>query len=256
MTEPFQHFVAQRAQRWLNYTAVEPPTSTAATSPALRAVVSAAIQQHHCDHYSRRPGIVELCDRVVQRLAAKDLVVDQQDGVVITGGPTETRYVVLCALATGKTIYLLPSLVARYQAIADLVDATLVPLDPTAPLPVPSDGFLLVSSIDELTPTVAGQLAAWATANALPVIADEIDRPLLALDHQARPFAGLPGMAERTLTLGGFPDTPGLTAWQVAWFAGPKTLVGPVAKLKQAMTICSPAAGQYAALAATEEVAG
>ena len=112
---------------------------------------------------------------------------------------------------------------------------------------------MLVSSIDELTPAVAGQLATWAAANALSVIADEIDTPLLALDHHARPFAGLPGMAERTLTLGAFPDTPALTAWQVAWFAGSKGLVGPVAKLKQAMTICSPAAGQYAALAATEE---
>lgn len=254
MTEPFQNFVAQRAQRWLNYTAVAPPTTTTATSPALRAVVTAAMQQHHCDHYSRRPGIVELCDLVVQRLAAKDLVVDPQDGVIITGGPTEARYVTLCALATGKTVYLLPSLVERYQAIADLVGATLEPLDLAAPLPTPGAGFLLVSSIDELTPAVAGQLAAWAAANALSVIADEIDTPLLALDHHARPFAGLPGMAERTLTLGAFPDTPALTAWQVAWFAGPKGLVGTVAKLKQAMTICTPAAGQYAALAATEEV--
>jgi N-succinyldiaminopimelate aminotransferase len=254
MTQPFQNFVAQRAKRWLNYTAVEPSTTGAATSPALRAVVTAAMQQHHCDHYARRPGIVELCARVVERLAAKDLVVDPQEGVIITGGPTETRYVTLCALATGKTVYILPSLLARYQAIADLVGATLVPVDPTAPLPTPGTGFLLVSSVDELTPALAGQLAAWATANELPVIADEVDSPLLALDHPARPFAGLPGMAERTLTLGGFPDTPGLDAWQVAWFAGPKSLAGPVAKLKQAMTICSPAAGQYAALAATEEV--
>jgi aspartate/methionine/tyrosine aminotransferase len=245
--------VAQRAQRWLNYTAVEPPTTTAATSPELRAVVTTAMQQHQCDHYARRPGIVALCERVVQRLAAKDLVVDQQDGVVITGGPTEARYVTLCALATGKTIYLMTSQITRYQAIADLVNATLVPLDPTAPLPTPEAGFLLVSSIDELTPAVAGQLAAWAAANELSVIADEIDTPLLALDHHARPFAGLPRMAERTLTLGAFPDTPSLTAWQVAWFAGPKALVSTVAKLKQAMTICSPAAGQYAALAATEE---
>jgi aminotransferase len=60
-------------------------------------------------------------------------------------------------------------------------------------------------------------------------------------------------MAERTLTLGSFADLPGLNGWQVSWFAGPTPLVTQVRDLKQAMTICSPAPGQYAALAALGE---
>jgi aminotransferase len=83
----------------------------------------------------------------------------------------------------------------------------------------------------------------------LTVIVDAIDVDLFGENSPEHPFASLPGMAERTLTLGSFANLTGLDAWQVAWFAGAKPLVVKVRNLKQAMTICSPAPGQYAALA-------
>ena len=58
--------------------------------------------------------------------------------------------------------------------------------------------------------------------------------------------------AEQLLILGGFGQDAGLDAWNVAWFAGAKPLVATVRTLKQAMTICTPAPGQYAALAIFE----
>lgn len=254
MTEPLDNFIAKRAQRWRNFSADDPTAVTTATPPPLRQATIAAIHAHDCDHYVRRTGIAPLCRAVAERLAAKDIVVDPEDGVVISGGIQESRYVTLAALATGQTIYVLAEQIARYQAVADLIDATLVPLAPESALPSAAGGVLLVTTADVLPSEFLGQLAAWAAAAEMTVIADESDQALLAETSTARPFAGLPDMAARTLTLGAFPDTPGLTAWQVAWFAGPKTLVDRVAKLKQAMTICSPAAGQYAALAAIEEV--
>jgi aspartate/methionine/tyrosine aminotransferase len=65
--------------------------------------------------------------------------------------------------------------------------------------------------------------------------------------------ASLPQMAARTLTLGGFAGAPGLAAWQISWLAGPKPLLGPARDLKQAITICTTAPSQYAALAALAE---
>lgn len=254
MTDPFQHFVAQRAQRWITYPLVESDEGLQATSPRVREAVIEAMQRHQCDHYTRRPGIAALCQVIAQRLAAKDVVVDPNDGAVITGGAAETRYVALAALAANAPLYILAAAVPRYQPIADLINATIVPLDPAAPLPESSGGVLLVTTADKPAPEFYGRLAQWADAAKLTVIADEIDQPLLAPTSSVRPFAGLPEMAERTLTLGGFPDAPGLAAWQVAWFAGPKALAGAVGALKQAMTICSPAPGQYAALATTTEV--
>ena len=90
---------------------------------------------------------------------------------------------------------------------------------------------------------------AWAAAHELSVVADETGAPL----DDYTPFASLPGMAARTLTLGSFDGAPGLGAWQVSWFAGPKPLLTPVRDLKQSITICTSAPSQYAALAALKE---
>ena len=65
-------------------------------------------------------------------------------------------------------------------------------------------------------------------------------------------LATLPGMAERTLTIGSFAAVPGLAAWQVSWVAGGKEIFPPVRDLKQTITICTAAASQYAALAAVQ----
>lgn len=252
MTNSIETFIAQRAQQWTNFTADEPAEAVAATTTPIRQTVIAAMHAHQCDHYVRRTGIAPLCQAVAERLAAKDLVVDPEEGVVSTGGITESRYVALAALASGKPIYVIADQVGRYQAIADLIEATLVPLAPEKALLQVDGGILLVTPSTSLSPEFIGQVTKWATENEITVIADESDLPLLAETSAVHPFATLPDMATRTLTLGSFPDAPGLQAWQAAWFAGPKPLVDKVAKLKQAMTICSPAAGQYAALAAME----
>jgi aspartate/methionine/tyrosine aminotransferase len=62
-------------------------------------------------------------------------------------------------------------------------------------------------------------------------------------------IGSLPGMAERTVTINGF-DAYGLAGWRVGYAAGPESILGPMTQLKQAMSICSSAVSQYAALAA------
>lgn len=252
MRDPFARAVAQRAQRWFTFDSKEPIAPNSPTPAHVREAAIEAMAQQKCDHYTRRPGIAPLCQRIVQQMAAKDVSLDPNDGVVITGGAAEARYVALHALAAQSTVYLMVDQMAHYQAVADLAEITLVPFDPTNPPSRGQEGLLLIRQSPDLP---SGQLAAlvkWASQNNVTVIADEIDLPVLS-DEALRPVASMPGMAERTLTLGGFAHEPGLQAWQVAWFAGPKPLVVKVRTLKQAMTICSPAPGQYAALAATQE---
>ncbi len=253
-TTPLLHAVAQRAQRWLHEA---PPDETgaaektaAASSPAVRAAVIAAMQRNACDHYTRRPGIAPLCRAVTERLAAKDVVVDPEDGIVITGGVAETRFVALRTLAAQQTLYLLPESLTRYQALAEFTGATVHVVDPAGELPVAAGGVLLIAATQP--EPVLARLAQWAATANLTVIVDAIDVDLLGEESLERPFASLPGMADRTLTLGSFANLTGLDAWQVAWFAGAKPLVVKVRNLKQAMTICSPAPGQYAALASLQ----
>ena len=256
MTDPLSRAVAKRAQRWLTFSSEkfaseETAVPNHSTSAQARNAAVEAIGQHHCDHYTRRPGIAPLCQLVAQRMAAKDVEIDPDDGVVITGGATETRYVALRALAAGSTVYVMANQIAAYQAVADLAEATLMPFNLEEPADS-QEGVLLFQPPSDPSDENFAMLIRWASASNITIIADEIEKPILA-DSDLRPFASLPGMAERTLTLGGFAHEPGLQAWQVAWFAGPKPLAMKVRTLKQAMTICSPAPGQYAALAATQE---
>ena len=135
-----------------------------------------------------------------------------------------------------------------YAAPLQFAGATVVALADGEALPDVAGGLLVVGGGTEQE-NRRQQLAAWAAAHELSVVADETSAPL----DDYTPFASLPGMAARTLTLGSFDGAPGLGAWQVSWFAGPKPLLTSVRDLKQSITICTSAPSQYAALAALKE---
>lgn len=250
-TTPLGRAVAKRAQHWLTTPPPDPIYTGSSTSPQVRAAVQQAMADHLCDHYTRRPGIAPLCKAIAAQMQAHGIEADADNGVVVTGGVDETRYVALHALAPGKTVYVAqpgPNYADTVLALAGLKAQT---LDVNAELPAVENALLLVDPA-QLSADAQSQLAEWAVAHNVTVLADESDLSFFEKGH--RPFAQHPGCAERTLTLGSFKGADGIGHWQVAWFAGPKKLAVPVRDLKQAMTISSPAPAQYAALAAVKQM--
>jgi aspartate/methionine/tyrosine aminotransferase len=225
---------------------------TGSTSQAVRAAVQQAMAEHKCDHYTRRPGIAPLCKAVAEMMASQGIDLNMDNGVVISGGTQEARYVALTALAPGRNVMVAQPGPAYAQDVLALSGLAGESLDLSGDLPAVEQGLLLLDPTRLDADTLA-QVAEWAAAQDVTVIADESAAAHFGPDARP-PFASLPGMAERTLTLGGFAGLDGLDAWQVAWFAGPKPLAVTVRDLKQAMTICSPAPAQYAALAAVQSV--
>ncbi|HVA06484.1 MAG TPA: aminotransferase class I/II-fold pyridoxal phosphate-dependent enzyme, partial [Acidimicrobiales bacterium] len=67
--------------------------------------------------------------------------------------------------------------------------------------------------------------------------------------YRHRGFAATADAHRRTVTIGDF-SAWGLDGWRVGYLLGPAPLVAPMTNFKQALSICSPALGQYAALAA------
>jgi aspartate/methionine/tyrosine aminotransferase len=257
-TTPIERAVATRARRWLEEDPIQPEESkesTPETAADVRMAVADAMAQHLCDHYTRRPGIAPLCQEISTRLARYGVEVDPDAGVVVSGGAEEARFVAVRALADSSSDLLLPNWAdERYHVAADFAGARVTLFDPDGDLPDSHGGLLVLPTTQPgIGKTLAGdsleRITLWAVAADLTIIADEIDLPLLSAGNKQQPMAGESRLAERTLTLGGFAQTPALAAWQVAWFAGPNSLVATVRSLKQAMTICSPAPGQYAALA-------
>ena len=254
-----QQKTAKRTRMFAAPTAQGPTLVAGNTSTAVREAAAEAVGRHLCDHYTRRPGIAPLCQAVASHLTLLGVNTHEND-VVVSGSVEEARYVALRSLAVGKTVYLFVPATELYAAGLNFAGAASVTLSEEEDLPDPSAGgpaLLLIAN-----PQLAAgggwadaqmqRLAQWAADHDLPVIADETDAP----PDGYTPFAALPGMAQRTLTLGGFAGTPGLAAWQVSWFAGSKPLLTPVRDLKQSITICTSAPSQYAALAALEELEG
>jgi aspartate/methionine/tyrosine aminotransferase len=101
-----------------------------------------------------------------------------------------------------------------------------------------------------IPPQEVERIAAVAEAHDLTIIADEsLDESLTGtLRHKS--VAAFREAADRTLVVGSFSYLHGLASWRVGYFAGPKSIVQPVRDLKQAMTICTSAMSQYAALEA------
>lgn len=230
---------------------------TSATTSALRAQTVHAIEHHLCDHYTRRPGIVTLCRTVASSLSAAGVPLDE-NLVTICGGVAEARFVAVRSLATRKDVYLPSPAPAVYHAGLEFAEGRVHIIDLGGRLPKASSGLLIASNPNPVTgqvikPDSLHRLAAWAIAADLEVIADESAGPIRP-DALFVRLASLPGMAERTVTIGSFSKSPGLGAWHVSWIAGAKRVLTSVRDLKQSITICTAAASQYAALAATAAV--
>ncbi|MCB0116598.1 MAG: aminotransferase class I/II-fold pyridoxal phosphate-dependent enzyme [Caldilineaceae bacterium] len=243
--------VAKRAQHWLTTPPPDPIDSGSSTSAEVRAAVQQAMTDHLCDHYTRRPGIAPLCKAIAAHMQAHGLEADADNGVVVTGGVDETRYVALHALAPGKIVYIAQPGPNYAETVLALAGIEAQALNVNAELPAVEDALLLVDPA-QLSADAQSQLAEWAVAYDVTVIADESDLSFFAEGH--RPFAQHPGCAQRTLTVGSFKGADSIDHWQVAWFGGPKKLAVAVRDLKQAMTISSPAPAQYAALAAVKQM--
>jgi len=228
------------------------------TRESVRAATIGRLMHHDADHYVRRAGLKALCEAVAERLAHRGMSVDPADEVVITGGIQETRFAAVRELAAEARIAVtVPWIRDHYQPLATAARATVTGLDTSlariAPEAKEADVLLVVNPNPAAgrayEPEVLDRLADWARRLDLTVIADETTAGLLRPGLSHRPFATFPGAEDRTLTLGSFAHIPGLSAWKVAWLAGPSELVGRVRELKQALTICSPAPSQFAALA-------
>ena len=100
-----------------------------------------------------------------------------------------------------------------------------------------------------LTRERALQIAALAAKHDLLVYSDEIyDRLTYNAEHVC--FAALPGMKERTVTLGGFSKAYAMTGWRIGYMCGEPDIIAASVKIHQYSIMSAPTAGQVAAIEA------
>lgn len=238
------------------------------TPPHVREAAKQALDAG-ATHYTTRPGLDALRVAVAEKLhRVNSIQVDPAREVLITCGTQEALFVSLrFLLQRGDEILIPEPANPAYAAIARQAGATV-----RAIAGEPGNGFalrvpavarrvgkrsrvLILPAPAVPAGTVPSQatlegLADLAISHNLVVLADESHEALVHKGAVHRSIAALPGMGERTLTINGFSRPYAMQGWRVGYLAGPARLLGPIMQLKQALSICSPAVSQYAALAA------
>lgn len=187
---------------------------------------------------------------------------DPDREVVVTTGATEAIAAAILGLVDpGDDVLVLEPYYDSYRAMIQMVGARHRPITLRAPdfrLPIddlraavtdrtraivlntPHNPTGAVLSADELA-----AVADVAVAHDLVVISDEVYEHLtFGVPHL--PISTLPGMADRTVTIGSAGKTFSFTGWKVGWATGPAELVAAVMGAKQFLSYTSGAPFQPA----------
>ena len=220
-------------------------------------------------HYTSNYGTLELRRALASHLQRLyELDYNPETEICITVGASEAVAVAMAALVDPADEVLLhePSYVAYLPSIlfnggvpslVSTTAATNFALDPAAleAAVTPRTKVLFMgypcnptgAVLDE---TTLRAIADIAVRHDLLVVSDEIYDRLVYGGHSHLPIASLPGMRERTVTIGGFSKAYAMTGWRVGYVCAPPDLLEGIVKVHQYEIMSAPTVAQDAAVVA------
>ncbi|MEU2873704.1 pyridoxal phosphate-dependent aminotransferase [Streptomyces olivoreticuli] len=232
----------------------------------IREAAVRALRDGRGNQYPPAPGIPELRLAVADHQAHRyALSYDPDTEVLVTAGATEAIAAALLALVEpGDEVIALEPYYDSYAACIAMAGGKRVPvtlrprdgafrldLDELRDAVTPRTRVLLINTPHNPTGTVLTReeltaVAALAVERDLLVISDEVYEHLVFDGAEHIPLASLPGMRERTVTIGSAGKTFSFTGWKVGWVTAPAALVTAVRSAKQFLTYVSSGPFQYA----------
>ena len=220
--------------------------------------------------YTSNAGMLELREAVANMLTERygAPAYDAATEALITVGVSEAMYLAMQALLDPGDEVLVPQpCFVSYTADVILAGGTVVDIPTYA-----DNNFVLTPAQleDAITPRTKVLLIGYpcnptgavmnrkelsaiahvAQKHDLIVISDEIYDRLVYDDHEHVMFAALPGMAERTIHLGGMSKDYAMTGWRIGYATGPAELLGAMRRIHQYLIMSASSGGQAAALRA------
>jgi N-succinyldiaminopimelate aminotransferase len=231
----------------------------------IREAAVRAVRDGKGNQYSHPLGVLELRTAVAEhQLQWYGIAYDPETEVLVTSGATEAIAATLLALLEpGDEVIVLEPYYDSYGAAIAMAGGLRVPV----PLR-PRDGayhldlnefydaitvrtrLILLNTPHNPTGTVLtrGELVAIsdvAITHDLLVVSDEVYEHLV-YEGEHVPIATLPGMRERTLTIGSAGKSFALTGWKIGWVTSTAELIHAVRVVKQFLTYSSAGPFQYA----------
>lgn len=233
-------------------------------------IVDAGVASLKSGHtsYTSNSGILELREGLSKQLDSLYSVrYDPESELLVTVGVSEALLLALMAvLEPGDEVIVPEPCFVAYQPTVTFAGGVPVPV----PTYVGQDFQVTVDDLEKArtsrtralllgypnNPTGAvldrsrmSEIAEWAEKHDLLVVSDEIyDRLVYGIEHTC--FAGLPGMRERTILLGGFSKSYAMTGWRIGYAAASPALLAAMRKIHQYIIMSAPTTGQEAAIEA------
>ena len=202
-----------------------------------------ALRAGNSNQYAPGRGTPELMEGIARHAAVfYDMDVDPENGVLVTPGATEAIFCSIMGLIDpGDEVIVIEPFYDSYVPGIQMAGATPVyvslhPPDWVFDAEELRAAFsdrtraIMINTPNNPTGRVFTQaelelIAGLCRRHDVIVIADEVYEHLLFDDARHIPIASLPGMFERTVTVGSAGKTFGMTGWKIGWVYGPPDLI-------------------------------
>lgn len=233
----------------------------------VRDAALAAINSGRGNQYPPAYGVPELRKEIADHQRRfYGLEVDWQDEVVVATGASEAiAAAVLALVEPGDEVLMLDPYFDLYPAVVSLAGAKRVAVPLIGPDLRPDlaaignavtdrTSMILLNTPHNptgivLTEAELAGIADIAIKNDLIVLSDEAYEHLWFDGHPHIPIATLPGMWERTVTVGSAGKSFSFTGWKVGWATGPADLIAAVRVARQHLSYVSSGPFQWATIA-------
>ncbi len=221
-------------------------------------------------HYNAIRGHAELRAAVASDFASRTGLELNAGNVVMCAGTQNALLAAsMCLLDAGDEVIGLEPMYLTYEATLTLGGAHLVRVAQSADSGFRPDLKAIEAAVNDRTRAIVittpnnpsgvtlrtdelEAIAAIAIEHDLWVIADEVYGDIV-FEGTHNSIAGLPGMAERTVTVSSLSKSHAMTGWRVGWAVGPTDLMEHLAALQINVNYGLPAFVQAAALTALTE---
>ena len=200
-------------------------------------------------HYSDLQGLPDLRAALAEKLKRDNQLDLSADEIIITNGLTQASFAAFMAfLDAGDECLLLAPYYPQHIGKAELAGASvrIAPLDATDNFSIKRD--LIAPQITDRTRAIAlinpcnptGRvytrdelqvLADLAQEHDLLIFSDEVYEEITYDGAQHISIAALPGMRDRTITMGAFTKAYAMDGWRLGWIAADASLIGPCMKI-------------------------